>query len=129
MLLDLRSGARRTWEDVESFEFSRGSGHLLVQHRRSDPEVKHRGADAILRDLGRRSDKRIRDVGEARFNKTGELLAYPGESHGLAARANRRDFTTRLMQFFDHHLRGAPAPRWMTEGVPFLDKKLRREPE
>ena len=50
------------------------------------------------------------------------LLAYPGEGHSLEGLANKRDFTIRAMQFFDHHLRGIPAPRWMTEGVPFIDK-------
>jgi hypothetical protein len=23
-----------------------------------------------------------------------------------------------MRQYFDHHLKGAPAPKWMTEGVP-----------
>jgi hypothetical protein len=23
------------------------------------------------------------------------------------------------VQFFDHHLKGEPAPAWMTEGVPY----------
>ena len=27
-----------------------------------------------------------------------------------------------LLQFFDHFLRGAPAPQWMRDGVPFLVK-------
>jgi hypothetical protein len=28
----------------------------------------------------------------------------------------------RMQQFFDHYLKGAPAPAWMREGIPFLDK-------
>jgi acetyl esterase/lipase len=55
------------------------------------------------------------------------LLAYPGEQHGLRGLANRRDLTIRYMQFFDHYLKAAPAPRWMTEGVPYLDKDMRRD--
>ena len=63
-----------------------------------------------------------------RFNeKPAWLLAYPGEGHGLRGLANRRDLTIRYMQFFDHYLKGAPAPRWMTEGVPYLDKDMRRD--
>jgi hypothetical protein len=27
-----------------------------------------------------------------------------------------------MQQFFDHYLMGAPAPRWMTEGVPAAEK-------
>ena len=32
------------------------------------------------------------------------------------------DFLKRMQQYFDHHLKGVPAPAWMTEGVPFLKK-------
>jgi dipeptidyl aminopeptidase/acylaminoacyl peptidase len=50
------------------------------------------------------------------------LLSYPGEAHHLGRRANQEDFQIRMRQFFDHHLLGSPAPGWMTEGVPFIDK-------
>jgi dipeptidyl aminopeptidase/acylaminoacyl peptidase len=49
-------------------------------------------------------------------------LSYPGEGHGLRKLENRIDFQYRLREFFDHHLKGAPAPGWMTEGIPFLEK-------
>jgi dipeptidyl aminopeptidase/acylaminoacyl peptidase len=58
--------------------------------------------------------------------KTAIMLAYPGEGHGLRGLANRKDLTIRFFQFFDHYLKGAPAPKWMTEGVPFLEKDQRR---
>jgi hypothetical protein len=32
------------------------------------------------------------------------------------------------MQFFDHYLRGAPAPKWMSSGVRFLDKDGTKDP-
>jgi hypothetical protein len=54
------------------------------------------------------------------------MLAYPGEGHGLRGLANRRDLTTRYFDFFDHYLKGAPAPKWMTDGVPFLVKESSR---
>jgi dipeptidyl aminopeptidase/acylaminoacyl peptidase len=58
-----------------------------------------------------------------RFNgKSVILLAYPGEGHNLRGLANRRDLTTRFFQFFNHYLKGEPAPKWMTDGVPFLQK-------
>ena len=50
-------------------------------------------------------------------------LSYPGEGHGLRKLENRIDFQYRLREFFDHHLKGAPAPGWMTGGVPFLGKE------
>ncbi|MDT8369062.1 MAG: prolyl oligopeptidase family serine peptidase [Longimicrobiales bacterium] len=49
-------------------------------------------------------------------------LSYPDEGHGLRKLENRIDFQYRLRQFFDHHLKGSPAPSWMTEGVPQLEK-------
>ena len=49
-------------------------------------------------------------------------LSYPDEGHGLRKLENRIDFQVRLHQFFDHHLKGAPAPAWMTEGVPYIEK-------
>lgn len=57
--------------------------------------------------------------GAARRNgKRVILLSYPDEGHHLAKRENQVDFQIRMQQFFDHHLRGAAAPGWMTSGVP-----------
>jgi dipeptidyl aminopeptidase/acylaminoacyl peptidase len=58
-----------------------------------------------------------------RFNdKKVILLSYPGEGHGLSKRVNRIDFTTRMMEFFDHYLMDKPAPKWISDGIPFLKK-------
>lgn len=50
------------------------------------------------------------------------LLSYPGEAHNLTNRDNQKDFSTRMKQFFDHHLMDKPAPRWMTDGVHQVKK-------
>jgi hypothetical protein len=50
------------------------------------------------------------------------LLNYNGEGHGLGKAQNKRDDATRMFQFFDHFLRGAPAPVWIDRGVPARDK-------
>jgi dipeptidyl aminopeptidase/acylaminoacyl peptidase len=50
------------------------------------------------------------------------LLNYNGDAHNPTKRANQQDVAMRMMQFFDHHLRGRPAPEWMVRGVPYLDK-------
>jgi len=50
------------------------------------------------------------------------LLNYNGEPHGLRRDANRKDWMIRMQQFFDHYLKGAPAPVWMEEGVPAVEK-------
>jgi hypothetical protein len=36
--------------------------------------------------------------------------------------ANRKDWTVRMQQFFDHYLMDAPAPVWMEHGVPATGK-------
>ncbi len=56
------------------------------------------------------------------------LLAYPDEGHGLRGMANRKDLTIRFFEFFDHYLKGAPAPKWMTDGVPYLKKEAAPRP-
>ncbi len=110
------------WDNPELYRFESARTHVrevtapfLIMHGTADPTV------AFQEGLG--------FYNAMRFNgKNAILLAYPGEGHGLRGLANRRDLTVRYFQFFDHYLRGAPAARWMTEGVPFLEKQLRLNP-
>ena len=53
-----------------------------------------------------------------RLQKPVWLLNYNGEGHGLSERANRKDWSIRMQQFFDHFLMDAPPPVWLEEGVP-----------
>ena len=109
------------WDNPELYRFESAMTHVrevtapfLIMHGTADPTVSFQEGLGFYNAL--------------RFNgKEATLLAYPGEGHGLRGLANRRDLTIRYMQFFDHYLRGAPAPRWLTEGVPFLEKDLRRD--
>ncbi len=109
------------WENPQLYRFESARTHVpevtapfLIMHGTAD------GTVAFQEGLG--------FYNALRFNgKPATLLAYPGEGHGLRGLANRRDLTIRYFQFFDHYLRGAPAPRWLTEGVPFLEKDLRRD--
>ncbi len=57
-----------------------------------------------------------------RLGKQVILLSYPDEAHHLGRKENQKDFQVRMRQFFDHYLKGTPAPLWMTEGVPQLKK-------
>jgi dipeptidyl aminopeptidase/acylaminoacyl peptidase len=57
-----------------------------------------------------------------RWGKQVILLSYPGEPHHLARKENQKDFQLRMKQFFDHYLKGAPAPKWMTDGVTQVEK-------
>ena len=56
-----------------------------------------------------------------RLGKPIVMLQYVGENHGLREPANRKDYTVRMKEYFDHFLKGAPAPEWWTEGVPHLE--------
>ena len=60
-----------------------------------------------------------------RLNKPVWLLCYNGDEHNLVRRANMKDLDIRMMQFFDHYLKGAPIPVWMKYGLPAVDKGLR----
>jgi dipeptidyl aminopeptidase/acylaminoacyl peptidase len=52
-----------------------------------------------------------------RLEKSVWWLQYDRGDH-LVAGDDARDYTIRFTQFFDHYLKGAPAPRWMTQGIP-----------
>lgn len=57
-----------------------------------------------------------------RCGKIAWLLQYNNEEHNLAERRNAKDLSIRLSQFFDHYLKGAPAPKWMKHGRPATEK-------
>jgi dienelactone hydrolase len=59
-----------------------------------------------------------------RLGKKVWLLQYNGEDHNLMERRNRKDLSIRLAQYFDHFLKGAPAPRWLAEGLPATSKGI-----
>jgi len=61
-------------------------------------------------------------VAMRRLGKPAWLINYNGEEHGLRKYQNRKDWAIRLQQFFDHYLKDAPAPVWMAEGVPAVQK-------
>ncbi|MFA7584569.1 MAG: prolyl oligopeptidase family serine peptidase, partial [Proteiniphilum sp.] len=57
-----------------------------------------------------------------RLGKPVWMLQYNKEAHNLNQRRNAKDLSIRLQQFFDHYLKGAPAPVWMTRGLPATEK-------
>jgi dienelactone hydrolase len=62
-----------------------------------------------------------------RLNKEVYLFNYNGQPHGLRNPAATRDYTMRMQQFFDHHLKGAPMPEWMAKGVPYLEREKEKQ--
>lgn len=59
-----------------------------------------------------------------RLQKPVWMLNYNGDEHNLMKRQNRKDIQIRQAQFFDHFLKGRPAPKWISEGVPAIDKGI-----
>jgi len=104
------------WDKPEVYHYESALTHVpnarspfLIMHGTADPTVSFTEGMNFYNAL--------------RYNKKDAvMLAYPGEGHGLRGLANRKDLTTRYFEFFDHHLKGAPAPKWMTDGVPFILK-------
>ena len=110
------------WDNPEKYHFESALTHVreatapfLIMHGTADPTVSFSEGMNFYNAL--------------RYNnKEAVMLAYPGEGHGLRGLANRKDLTIRFFQFFDHYLKGTPAPKWMTDGVPFIAKDMTREP-
>jgi dipeptidyl aminopeptidase/acylaminoacyl peptidase len=63
-----------------------------------------------------------------RLGKETYLFNYTGEDHGLRKRPNQKDWTRRMAEYFDHHLRGKAKPKWMQEGVPFIERDQEKLP-
>lgn len=59
-----------------------------------------------------------------RLQKPVWLLNYNGDDHNLIQRQNRKDIQIRQAQFFDHFLKGKPAPQWIKTGVPAVEKGI-----
>jgi dipeptidyl aminopeptidase/acylaminoacyl peptidase len=116
---------RSPWEMPEVYRDQSALSHaheanqpFLIMHGTADPTVSF--------------NESLKFYNALRFNeKDAILLAYPGEGHHLSKLGNRKDFTVRFFEFFDHYLRDAPAPAWMTDGIPFLEKATltNRRPE
>jgi dipeptidyl aminopeptidase/acylaminoacyl peptidase len=61
-------------------------------------------------------------TGMRRLGKPCWMLNYNGDDHNLMRTANRMDLSIRMRQFFDYYLQGKPAPKWLMEGVPAIEK-------
>lgn len=59
-----------------------------------------------------------------RLGKPAWMLNYNGEPHGLTKRQNKKDFSLRMSQFFDHYLLDTPEPVWMNKGLTPLQKGI-----
>ncbi len=60
--------------------------------------------------------------GMRRLGKACWMLNYNDDDHNLTKLPYKMDLSIRMRQFFDHYLQGKPAPLWLREGIPAIDK-------
>ena len=96
-------------ENSSLFNFDKVTTPILIMHNDADGHVPwYQGIEMF--------------VALKRLGKPTWMLNYTGEPHWPVKMANRKDFQIRLKHFFDHYLKGTPAPKWMTEGVTAVDQ-------
>ena len=84
--------------------------NLLVMFGDNDGTVHwHQGV--ALYNVARRAGKNL------------VMLQYGGEDHGLRKRQNQVDYHHRIFEWFDHYLKDAAAPSWITDGERYLDRE------
>lgn len=62
-----------------------------------------------------------------RHGKPSWLFNYNNALHGLRRRPDQKDWTRRMHQYFEHYLKGAPAPAWLEQGIPYLERDEEKE--
>ncbi len=55
------------------------------------------------------------------------MLVYPGENHSLRKKSNQVDYHHRVLEWFAHYLKGAPAATWIVEGQSHADRQRELE--
>jgi len=105
------------WDNIEAY--TRNSPVYFAENVKTPLIILHNDKDgAVDWNQGIEYFNTLRRLG-----KSVVMLQYKGENHGLRKPENQRDYTIRMRQFFDHHLKGKPAPDWLKEGVPHLKLK------
>ena len=51
------------------------------------------------------------------------MLVSPGENHSVRKKENQVDYHYRVLEWFNHYVRGDEPPKWITEGVPHLERQ------
>ncbi len=62
-----------------------------------------------------------------RMEKPYVMLVYEGENHSVRKEENTLDYTLKINQWFNHYLLGKDAEKWITDGIPYLEKKKAEE--
>jgi dienelactone hydrolase len=110
----LQSGTKLFLDNSPIFHIERVKTPLLIMANDNDDAVPwYQGIELFL--------------ALRRHGKPAWLFNYNGEYHGLRRRADQKDWAKRMQQFFDHYLKGAPAPKWLEEGIPYLEREEEKE--
>ncbi|MCK4644799.1 MAG: S9 family peptidase [Candidatus Aminicenantes bacterium] len=105
------------WENIEAY--TRNSPVYYAKNVKTPLIILHNDKDgAVDWNQGIEYFNTLRRLGKSVI-----MLQYKGENHGLRKPANQKDYNTRMREFFDHHLRGKPAPKWLKEGISHLKLK------
>ena len=91
-------------ENSPIFKADRVTTPLLIMHNKKDANVSWSQGVAWY-------------AGLRRLGKKVWMLEYDEGTHGVGG-VDAMDYTLRLMQFFDHYLKKALPPKWMTDGIP-----------
>ncbi|MFG1691044.1 alpha/beta hydrolase family protein [Gemmatimonadota bacterium] len=103
------------WDHIEAY--SRNSPVYFAENITAPILLLHNDADgAVDWNQGIEYYNTVRRLG-----KPIVMLQYVGENHGLRDPAARKDYTVRQKEFWDHFLKGEPAPDWWLNGVPHLE--------
>lgn len=109
---------KRPWENFDFFmerspirHVEKAKTPLLIMHGKEDPRVHPTQSMELFRFM--------KVIGQTPVR----LVLYPGEGHGNRKAAARYDYNLRLMQWFDHYLKGPggekPAPELEYDLAPF----------
>jgi dipeptidyl aminopeptidase/acylaminoacyl peptidase len=96
-------------ENSALFSANRVTTPLLIQHGDEDGAVPWYQAIELY-------------LAMRRLGKPCIFLQYRGEPHHLRKYPNKLDYSIKMKEYFDHYLKGAPAPAWISEGVPYSGK-------
>ncbi len=105
------------WRDIKDYQANSPVFHienlntpLLVEDGTHDGAVDFNQA-VELYNAARRARKNL------------VLLVYLGQNHGLSDKTDQIDYHQRILEWFNHYLKGEPAGDWITKGVPYLIQK------
>jgi dipeptidyl aminopeptidase/acylaminoacyl peptidase len=51
------------------------------------------------------------------------MLVYAGEDHSAREKPNQIDYHRRILQWFDHYLKGSNAPAWISKGLTVIESE------